>query len=71
MSAWEARSRSGRRAGESCSCRRWPITTITVNWGNVPYTNGYEVDASTAEDFTGTLYVSSTSINTATGGSAP
>src|SRR5262249_40295126 len=38
------------------------VTTITVAWSTAP-SNGYMVDASTASDFTGTLFSTATTIN--------
>jgi len=43
------------------------VTSITVNWSATTGSQGYELDASTASDFSGTLFSSSTTIGTLTG----
>src|SRR4029077_20465957 len=42
------------------------ITTLTVTWTTVPNTTGYEIDASTAANFTGTIFSSVTANTSAT-----
>src|SRR4029077_4383646 len=42
------------------------ISTIAVSWTTVPNTTGYEIDASTAANFTGTIFSSVTANTSAT-----